>query len=311
MLSNKQQLVLAKLEVTEGTDPVPVKTTDAVLCDNVDPVYAPEQIARRIVQADISDPKIVFGNEIINFSILAELKGSGTAGVAPEIGALLQACGMKEVVVEATSVTYTPNPASEAFKSVTIYLYKGGILWKAVACKGSFVIDCVASEFPQVTFQMSGKLSDILDAACPSDATYNATLPVQVGDAGLSFGAFNNGVVRSISINSGNPVSPRRDVNSAGGLKGYVALRRNPTYSVVVESELEATHPFWGDLRARTEEAIDITVGSTAGNIVTITAPKACSTGIRTADEESMMMYQIEGQALKNSGNDNITIAFT
>lgn len=311
MLSNKEQLLLAKVESPEGSDASPVKTADAVLCDNVAPVFNPETIARRIVNADISDPKTLFGTELINFSILAELKGSGTAGTAPEIDALLQACGLTKTVNAGVSVVYEPTAADGSFKTVTIYLYKGGILWKAVACKGSLSIAIPAGQYPSVTFNMQGKLSSITDAACPSDATYNATLPVQVGSAGMSFGSFNSGVIRQLAIESGNPLSPRRDINSADGLKGFLSLRRNPRFSVTVESELEATKPFWGDLLARTEEALDVTIGSTAGNIVSIAMPKAAADSIQTADEEGTMMYEIGGQLLPDSGNDNFTITFT
>jgi hypothetical protein len=277
----------------------------------VDPGYNPESLPRRIVNADISEPKILFGTELVAFQISAELKGAGAAGTAPEIGALLQACGLTEVVDAGVSVDYTPTPAAGTWKSVTIWLYKGGLLWKAVACKGNASFAFPAGQYPVATFNMQGKLTAIIDTACPTDATYNATLPVQVGDAGLSFGAFNSGVVRQFSLDTGNPVSPRRDVNSAKGLKGYMILKRNPTFAVTVESELEATHPFWGDLRARTEEAIDLTIGASAGNIVTLTIPKACPSGIRTGDEEGMMMFEISGQALKDAGDDNFSLKFT
>lgn len=311
MLSNKAQLVLAKLEVTEGTDPTPTKAANAILCDNVDPGYAPEQIARRIVNADISDPKILFGTEFISFSILAELKGSGTAGTAPEIGPLLQACGLTETVDAGVSVAYAPTASSGTFKSVTIYLYKGGILWKAVGCRGNFSIVYPAGQYPQITFNVQGKVTGILDTACPTDATYNATLPVQVESAAFSFGSFNDAVIRQFSIESGNPLTPRKDINSAQGVKGYAVMKRNPRYAITAEAELEATHTFWGDLQARTEEAFDLVVGTTAGNIVTLAVPKACPDQIRVSDEEGMMMYEISGQALKNSGNDNFTLTFT
>ncbi|MCK7495178.1 MAG: hypothetical protein MZW92_31855 [Comamonadaceae bacterium] len=39
-----------------------------------------------------------------------EIKGSGAAGTAPELGVLLKGCGFGETVVAVTSVTYAPAP---------------------------------------------------------------------------------------------------------------------------------------------------------------------------------------------------------
>lgn len=311
MNNNNAQLLLVKIEVTEGTDPTPTKTDNAVLCADVVPGYAFEKLERLALSQSISAVKDLIGQETIDFTISVEAKGSGDNDTPPEISPLLKSCGLTETITPSTSVAYAPTAPTDTWGSCTIYLYKGGILWKANACRGNVRFNAEAGAYGTFTFQMSGKFGGVSDAAVPASPTYQSTIPVIVASAAFSFGAFNNAVIRSFSFDSGNQVSKRPDINSAQGLKGYVVGRRDPNYSVKVEAELEADHPFWGDLRARTEEALDLTIGSVAGNIVAFAAPKAASRNIAVNGENGIQMYDINGQLLENAGNDNYTITFS
>lgn len=311
MNNNRAQLLLVKLEVTEGADPVPVKTADSVLCADVTPGYQFEKLQRLAINSSISALKELVGHETIDFTITCEAKGSGTAGTAPEIGPLLQACGMTETLVAVTSAAYAPTAPTGTWKSVTIYLYKGGILWKAVACKGNVKFNVEAGAFGSFVFQMSGRFAGVLDTAVPSSPTYQSTIPVIMESAAFSFGTFNTAVIRSFGMDSGNQVNQRKDINAAQGLKGFFIGSRDPNFSVKVEAELEATHAFWGDLRARTEEALDLLLGATGGNKILFTMPKAASRSITVSDESGIQMYDINGQLLESAGNDNYTITFT
>jgi hypothetical protein len=311
MNNNKSQLLLVKLEVTEGLDPVPVKTADSVLCADVTPGYQFERIQRLALSQSISAVKELIGRETIDFTISCEAKGSGVAGTAPEIGALLQACGLTATVSAGISVGYAPTAPTGTWKTITIYLYKGGLLWKALACRGNVRFNAEAGAFGTFTFQMSGKFGGVSDAVVPSSPTYQSTIPVVVESGGFSFGAFSTAVIRSFGVDTGNQISPRPDINSVQGLKGYVIGMRGPNYTIKVEAELEATHSFWGDLRARTEEALDMVIGAVAGNIITFAAPKACSTSITVADDAGIQMYDIAGQLLENAGNDNYSFTFS
>jgi hypothetical protein len=311
MNNNKSQLLLVKLEVTEGLDPVPMKAADSVLCADVMPGYQFEKLQRLALSQSISVVKDLIGRETIDFSISCEAKGSGVVGTAPEIGALLQACGLTETITPATSVAYAPTAPTGAWKTVTIYLYKGGLLWKGLACRGNVRFNAEAGAFGTFTFQMSGKFGGVTDVTVPTTPTYDATIPVIVESGGFAFGAFSTAVIRSFGMDSGNQISPRPDINSAQGLKGYVVGQRDPNYTIKVEAELEATHSFWGDLRARTEEALDLSIGTVDGNIMTFSMPKAASRSISVADDAGIQMYDIAGQLLENTGNDNYSISFT
>ncbi len=63
----------------------------------------------------------VGGMRTTEITFKVELRGSAAAGSAPEIGDLLEACGMAETVTAGSSVVYSPVSVND--KSVTIYHY--------------------------------------------------------------------------------------------------------------------------------------------------------------------------------------------
>jgi len=102
----RNSAVLAKLETVEGQDALPVPTLDAVLVENpqVDTDTKMEETNEVSASLDKSAP-IPGGTSVkVTFDVL--LKGSGVAGVPPEFGKLLKACGWAEVIMA------TPLPAA-------------------------------------------------------------------------------------------------------------------------------------------------------------------------------------------------------
>ena len=57
--------------------------------------------------------------------------------------------------------------------------------------------------------------------------------------------------------------------------------------------------------------AADIAIGATAGNICTITAPKAQYTKITEGARDGIAIFNIDGKFNGNAGNDELVLAFT
>src|SRR3972149_430376 len=102
-------LLLAKIEAEYGTDPTPAQSVNAILCDlpEIEPVF--KKMDRLNVKAFLGQRPAISIGEAVKITFNTEIKGSGAAGTAPEIGVLFRGCGMDEAVVPATSVTYTPQ----------------------------------------------------------------------------------------------------------------------------------------------------------------------------------------------------------
>lgn len=312
MMLTNNQLLLAKLEAQYGTDPVPVAASNAILAGAVDTRLDLAKVPLAAVRRSISAPKIKLGRKMVEFTITVDLKGSGTAGVAPEFGPLLEACAMAKTENSGVSVVYTPENDAASMKSVTIYFYYDGRLRKAVGCMGNVTIPLPAGNPSQLVFNMRGKLVSDADAALPDDQVYQATEPVVVESAGVSFGEFDDAVVRTLSYVTGNSLVDRMDVNSAEGVKGVFVSGRDPRLSASVEATLEATKAWMGNLTGRVTEAIDAVVGTVAGNIVTIAIPAfSIDEGLDPQNENGIFLFPLSGQALESTGEDNITITFS
>jgi len=103
-LLSQKVVVLAKIESQENVDAAPVASEDAILVSNVAPTVETQELERNTYRKSLSKQASVIGRKTAQITFDKELKGSGSAGTAPEIGKLLRACGMSE--------TYVPDTAA-------------------------------------------------------------------------------------------------------------------------------------------------------------------------------------------------------
>ena len=314
-LLTKNQLLLAKVETTEGVDAEPTAALNAILSE---PVTANPDISRvgsNAVSRSISVRKHRLGRKKLGFSIRVECKGSGTPGTPPEISPLLQACSLKETIVDtegSESVSYKPVSASADQKSCTIYFYYDGKLLKAVGCKGNFTLTVTPGELAVFAFELSGKHCGETDAALPTGAVYQTTEPPVVESGNVSIGDFSDAVIQNLELSSGNEIVDRPDVNSVEGIKGSMITSRDPEMKMTVEATTESVNAWWSKFTGRVEEALSAQIGSVSGNIVKIDAPKVCiSEGASSPkDSNGIVTYEFTSQALEDSGDDNYTLTF-
>lgn len=308
MLFSRNQVVLAKIETVRGTDAVPTGA-DAILCEVVNPTVDGQSITNNVVRASISAEPDKFVNKTVRATIVVRAKGSGEAGVAPEYAPLLKSCALKENVVEDTSVDYTPSNSDSTMKTSTIYIYKDGLLIKAVGCMGNFRFDGRYAEYPSFTFDMEGIFSSASDASNPTP-TYDETEPVEMKSEGFKFGTWANAVARDFSFESGNSLVSRGNINAATGLMPYAITARDPRWNSNIEAVLESEHPFWQNFQNSERVALELTHGSVAGNIIEFEAPKATIAAPAFSEESSINMYGVSGQLIEDEGEDNFKITF-
>lgn len=135
MLKNKE-VFCAKLETNYNIDAVPVASTDALLVESSDWTNeGVRMIDRPAIRSSTGKLKQIFGGSLVGFNVSCEVKGSGTPGTPPEIGSLLQMCGMSETIVPGTSVTY--RTASNGHKSGSVDLYHEGMRIKGTGVRGN------------------------------------------------------------------------------------------------------------------------------------------------------------------------------
>src|SRR3954470_21042133 len=105
----RRAALLAKVEVTYATDPVPAGATDAMY------VYDLKITPMSNVRHDRKPVRPFFGDDVpaiggtpvkVDFSI--PIAGGGAAGTAPGYDAIMRACGRGKTVNGGVSVVYAP-----------------------------------------------------------------------------------------------------------------------------------------------------------------------------------------------------------
>lgn len=305
LIAKRAQLA-AKVESVEGTAEA-LTATEAILVGNAK--YEPEikMTARPAASASLSPFPKVAGSRSAKLTFEMELKGSGTAGTAPEAGVPLKGCGFAEAVSAEVSVTYTP--ASSSIPSLTLGWYMDGKKYLMAGARGSVKLDLKAGEPGKFSFEFTGTAIDDADVALLSP-TYDATTPPAFLSASFTLDSV-AAVIEGLSIDMANSVALRPSANAAQGFVSAVITGREPKLTVNPEDVLVATKDWWAKWEAGSLVALSAVVGATAGNICTITAPKVQIQSAKPGERDGVGIQDMECGLFRNAGDDELSLVFT
>lgn len=181
-----RRILLAKVETTYGIDPGLTGAADAILIEDLKWEFSGAKMyERNPVKASHAPLKPIYGGSLMQISGKVEIKGSGVAGTAPEVGTLLRGCRYGETVSGGVSVAY--SPVSGASESLTLYEYHDGTLKRMTGVRGNVAFELDAGSSGQATFTLTGhtKMRGTAQAGGASTitlaSTYSATNDVYNG----------------------------------------------------------------------------------------------------------------------------------
>jgi hypothetical protein len=308
------EVILAKIETVYGTDPAPTVGANAVLVMN--PGLSFEGLRmndRPSVQANINQVQQVYGGALARLSFGCELKGSGAAGTAPEIGPLLRACAMGETIVASTSVTY--KPISTTHESLTLWWYEGGRKKHVLnGARGNVRFTLVAGGLAMAEFEFVGHYIAPADVAQPAP-TYNTQVPRAALNMAISLGGVTAMIVREWNLSLSNTIATPPSLAAADGFGEIQVTRQDVAGEITMDAELASVIDTDAQLAAGTGLTfISGTLGSVAGNRAAFTGS---TNGLywrdRTIGEADGMRTRTKPFGIKDSaaGNDAIALAFT
>ncbi len=304
----RRRVLLAKVESTYNTDAAPVGT-DAVLIEELN--WQPEglrMVERPAIRSSLGTLQQVYGGSMLSVTFTAEVKGSGTAGTAPEIGPLFLGCGMAETIVAGTSVTYAPASASQS--SLTMWFYEDGTLTKMTGCRGSFSLLGEVGGRMMGSFTFTGHFSGPTDVSLASP-TYDSTIPPIMINGSFTIGGF-SAVIQALAIDMGITVETPPDLSATDGYGEVAVTGRDVAGSINPEQSLVAAHDFMALFKAGTTEALSMgPIGATAGNKIQVTMPAAYYRNISPAEREGVLAYDLPFGAAESSGDDEVSLILT
>jgi hypothetical protein len=307
------EVLLARTESSYGVDPTPAANTHAILIRNANLVAEGLRMNERgAIRGSIGKLQKVYGGQLARLTFECEVKGSGAAGTAPEIGPLLEACGMDETVVASTSVTY--QPVSTAHESVTMYYFEGGRKRHVIrGCRGTVTFRLEAGGIMTAAFDFVGHHDAPTDQSQPTPS-YNATVP----RAGLGMAVSLNGVTalvaKSWEWGLNNDIVFPPSLAAADGYGDVILTGRDVMGSILIESELSSVLDVDALLRAGTRFAFASGIlGSVAGNRVQLTTPASSTycTNAEWAEGDGLRNRNVPLSVDDSTSDQEISLIFT
>lgn len=298
--------LLAKTEVTYGTDAAPTGAANAILAVNpkIEP-FVGEDVSRELTRPFMGNQGVLLVANHVRMTFEVEIAGSGTAGTPPKVGPILRACAMAEVITAATEVKY--NPISKLQESASLYFFLDGVKHALIGSRGTWTLAKQPSTIPRFVFTMTGLLGPIADAAMPvaDTAGFIDPLPVNAANTTIALHGY-TGPCEGLTLDIGNQIEPRMLINS----ESIQHVDRNVTGNIVLEAPALATKNWFAIAQAHTKGTLLATHGLTAGNIFTVGGP-AIQIGRPTyGASQKIVNNSLPIMALPSAGNDEIVLTF-
>lgn len=303
----KRSALLAKIESTYGTDPIPTGAADAMY------VYDLAITPMELVEAGRMPVRPFFGADTpaiggtpvkVSFSI--PIAGSGAAGTAAPYGPLLRACARAQTVNALVDVIYPL--ISTAFESVTLYANRDGVLHKVTGARGSVSVEFANGAIPLYKFNFTGIYNVPTDTALPS-LTFGSTWakPLVQNKVNTTFTLHGfSAVLSKLDYDTGvetpwkdhpNNVEEVRITGRAAPIKG----------SVSVEANTIAAKDWFSIAKAGTTGALALVHGTTAGNKWKLDAATVGVFNPSEEDEDGILFYKLNLEFFPTgAGNDEI-----
>lgn len=286
----KREMLLIKIETTQGTDAVPTAALDAVLVEDIGWSYAgARMVERNPIKGTLGKFQSIFAGTLMEMSFKAEIKGSGVLGTPPEIGPVLRGCAIGETIVASTSVSY--SPVSTAHDSVTIYYFEDGSRYDILGCLGDVNLTLPVGELGMAEFTFTGHVVGPTDVALPV-GTFDAVKPPAILGGTFSTLGF-AAVIKSLSLNLGNEVATPEDFNAADGYGNVFVADNDPAGTFDPEATTIAVKDFHDEWRGGNSGVIQTGTIGPATERYALTFPTAYYREIGPGDRDGLRAYEI------------------
>jgi len=260
-------------------------------------------------------------NDIYNGMIITITGGTGSGGV----GVITDYVGSTKVAtVQKSTATFTPGasstysiaanvgykPVSASFDSASIYFNNDGVLHVITGARGTFVLNAEVGEIPTIEFTMLGIYNAPTDTAAPAVTYSNQATPL-IFKAGNTT-AFSilgySGCLMSLELDMANETVYRELV---GCDKSVIITNRAVEGTCMIEAPTIAEKDFFTIANDNSTGILSMLHGTTAGNRVTLLAPKVDIGNPSYEDSDGIQMLSLPFAAIPTSaGNDEVSLTF-
>jgi len=260
----------------------------------------------------------------ISFRVPMHGDGGTVAGVAPEYQEALKACGMSEVVDPGVSVTYHPlstfdGAGGNPGQSYSVTVVEDGVAYRLKGCFGNVVFNGTVGDPMFAEFEFKGAHEPIIDDALETTSYDILAAPSFKGATfATNFGgAYTPLGVNNFTLDLGNIIAVRKDINGTNGVLGARITGRKSIGTFDPEMTLVSGEDFYGTWLAGTTGTIATgVIGSAVSNKFSLTVNRSVTRPPQMGARDGVRINTIE-YAVSSAGADvegtnlDITLAFT
>ena len=169
-----------------------------------------------------------------------------------------------------------------------IYGARGNVSWSGNSADGSPA---------RMAFIFTGVYGGTTDTALLSGVIYESVVPpsfINVGFSMHEFGMTSSGCFSNFSLDMGNTLTQRESANAAKGVLSTFIGDREPAGSIDPEMVLVADHDFYGRLGGGDTGRMAFSLGSTAGNTITVGAPTVQYANVQGSDRGGILVAGLD-----------------
>ena len=308
-LLTRKRVILVEAESSYGADPGMAASTVVLVTDLSITPQSSDVVNRDVVRPFLGSSEQLLANTRVECTFSVELAGSGTAGQAPRYGDALKACGLSEVVVSNTSVTYAP--VSSSFSSITIHYNIDGVRHIVSGCRGNVTLSAEVGSIPTLDFTFTGIYATPTDSALPTISYGAQSTPLIFKNGNTTnFQLYSYaGALQSLSMDLGNSIVYRELV---GGTKEVLLTDRAATGSVTMEAPTLAQKDYFSAALAdATLGNLQVTHGTAAGNIVQLTSSRVDVGDVAYGEMDGVAMLEIPYTLVPSASGNELSLIYT
>lgn len=306
----RKKILLAKAEVSYGTDPTPTGASNAIQTSDlsITPLAGPT-VSRNLDRATLGNDLQIQVGTFVQLTFMVEIAGGGGAvDDVPAYSPLLQACGFSETVNAATNVTFAP--VSSAIPSLTMYFHHDGQLHSLTGSRGTVALSMNPGEIPHFQFQFTGLYNTPSSTADPAVTWGNQAVALPVNNDNMT--TFSLHAAAQNMVQFGLDIAGEVVYRNIVGNESVEFIDRAPTGNVTIESPAISVKDWFGTAKASTVGALSVIHGTATGNIVTISAPSVQVVSPTYGESDGISTIQMGLSLVPGaSGDDEITIVTT
>ena len=261
--------ILAKLETTYGVDAGPLAAQAIRAFDATWNPLEGTELERATAQPYMGqgDHYVVGKYATCEFSV--EAAGSGTAGTAPAYDACLRMAGLSPVITAGTDVAYAP--VSTGHESASLYCILDGKRYRTYGARADVTLEIEGAKVPSWRFKVTGLFVEV-DAAAMPVVDFSAYMkPVPAEKAHIPEFTLHGYAAKfkKLTFGLGQKVEYRGLAND----ESVIISERKGTVNIDIEEPPLATKNYYQAVTSHTRGPLVLQHGTTAGNIIKVTAP--------------------------------------